>query len=352
MSEEHTPKTSTKLYAHEAAEAMLLREYGGGKLAHGWLITGPRGIGKATLAYRFARTLLSGEPPEEVGEEHPVYRRMLAGSHSDLLVVEQAWDDKKDEKVREISVDQAREISQFLSLTPGEGQWRVVIIDAVDALGTAGANAILKILEEPPPQAVLLLISHNPGRLLPTIRSRCRTLRLNTPDRAQFTSIMRSVSPGINGEDMKALAELSGYSPGVALELYKAEALLMYRHILDHLDAMPKLNMGAIHNFADQLASGQVHANWQLFTRLVLALFERTAKYASGLGFEPVSEEETEALKRLSMLHPPQIWATKWQQTADQFLLAERLHLDYKQLVIAFFHSIATTDGLQIGTAA
>src|SRR5690348_15486648 len=137
-----TPRTNTELFGHEQAEQLLLRDLAQGKLAHGWIIGGQKGIGKATLAYRFARKLL--------GDDESTMRRIAAGSHADLLVIEPEFDSKKGEYARDITVEQARGIAQFLSLTAGESQWRVVIIDTVDALNVNGANAILKILEEPP----------------------------------------------------------------------------------------------------------------------------------------------------------------------------------------------------------
>lgn len=187
---ENSPRYQDQLFGHSEAEAQLICEARSGKLAHGWIFSGPRGIGKATLAYRFARMLLSGNTDMNLPADHPVFRRVAMGSHTDLLVVEPVFDAKKGESAREISVSQAREISQFLSLTPGEGQWRVVIIDTADELNASSANAVLKILEEPPPQAILILISHNPGRLLPTIRSRCRLLRLKAPDESSFYETM------------------------------------------------------------------------------------------------------------------------------------------------------------------
>src|SRR5262249_4560580 len=150
--------------------------------------------------------------------------RIAAGSHADLLVVEQEYDEKKEEYAREIPVAQAREISQFLALTPGEGRWRVVIVDAADALNANAANAILKILEEPPPQAVLLLVSHNPGRLLPTIRSRCRMLRLKPLNDKAFAAAMEHIAPGMEAQEYATLAELSDKSPGVALQLHAQNA--------------------------------------------------------------------------------------------------------------------------------
>ena len=349
---EITPKTNNRLVGHEEAEATLMQDFQGGKMAHGWIISGPRGIGKATLAYRFARTLLSGEQPGELSEDHPIFKRIAAGSHTDMLVVEQAFDEKKEEKVREISVDQAREIAQFLSLTPGEGKWRVVIIDSADALNPNGANAILKILEEPPPQTVLMLLAHNPSRLLPTIRSRCRVLKLRPLQKQQFITVMRHVSPALDSADIKMLAQMSAMAPGIALELHALGAIEMYNHILELTSTLPRLDLARIHAFADQMATGKVHTNWQVFSQLVLFLLSRAALRGEGASVEALSDEEAITLDTMAALHSPAVWAVRWQQVAEQFLLAERLHLDYKQLIITFFHSIPSQEGLQIGSAA
>lgn len=318
---ELSPKTNTELFGHEAAEAGLARDLAAGKLAHGILIGGPEGIGKATLAYRLARLLLPG------GE-----RRIAAGSHTDLLVVEKLWDAKKEQFANEISVEQARGIAQFLSLTPGEGQWRVVIIDPVDALNTAGSNAILKILEEPPPQAVLLLISHNPGRLLPTIRSRCRLLKLAPLSPEDFRRAMRLVAPQA---DADALGPLSGNAPGLAARLEGQGALAMYGDMLALLADAPALDAAKIHAFAERFGSG-AHEEWKLLKRLALFLFERAAMP----GAKPILREEGPVLERLAALHPPHEWAKKWQRALEQFSLAQARHLDYKQLAIVFFHEI------------
>ena len=315
-----------------------------GRLAHGWIFSGPRGIGKATLAYRFARTLLAGD-------DIAAQNRIAVGSHTDLLVLEPLYDEKKEEYAREISVEQAREVSQFLSLTPGEGKWRVVIIDSADMLNNNAANAILKILEEPPPQTLLLLISHQQSRLLPTIRSRCRMLKLKPLDQDQFVSVMRHVSPALEGKEIRALAQLSAMSPGVALELHTGECLELYEQILDLLSATP-LDTSKIHAFADSMGSGKVHSNWQAFTQLVLFLMSRIVQVAENVEINDILFNEIKRVGQLAKIHPPAIWADKWQQVSEQFSLVSRLHLDYKQAIITFLHSVPSREGFHIGIAA
>ncbi|WP_309643629.1 DNA polymerase III subunit delta', partial [Phenylobacterium sp.] len=176
---EHHPNETFTLQGHEAAEASFEDARERGRLHHAWLLTGPEGVGKATFAYRAARRLL-GAPAEPnygilgAAPDHPVSRQIIAHSHPDILVLERVGEDGKPRKV--IPVDEARKLSEFFSKSPATAPHRVAIIDAADDLNVNAANAVLKTLEEPPSRGVLLLVSHSPGRLLPTIRSRCRRL--------------------------------------------------------------------------------------------------------------------------------------------------------------------------------
>ena len=193
------PRENPLLFGHAAAQAQILEAMLGGRMHHAWLITGAPGVGKATLAYRFARRLLAGVQPGRqlaVAATSPVFRRVAAGSHADLLTVEREWDDKKSRLRGEIVVDDARTISAFLRLTPAEGGWRVVVIDGAEHMNRNAANSVLKMLEEPPPRAVLLLTCAAPGRLLPTIRSRCRRLALAPLAAARDGRNPRRVSAG------------------------------------------------------------------------------------------------------------------------------------------------------------
>ncbi len=335
MTEQH-PRYSTQLFGHEAQELRLLAEAAGGKLPHGLILFGIKGIGKATLAYRLARELLAAGN----ANADTVYSRVAAGSHSDLLVIEPEFDEKKGEYAKDINVEQAREIAKFLAMTPAESRWRVVIIDAADALNTNAANAILKILEEPPAQAVLLLISHQPSLLLPTIRSRCQMVKLAplTPD--EFRHAANTLLPEADEQKLSALAQLTGGAPGKALDYEEQGALAIYDELLLLLANLPVIDPSALHGFADRMTSEKPHERWKLLTELVLFLFERVTKYGSSVEPEGITSREPEVLETLAALHKPHIWAAKWQQAADHFSLASRLHLDYKQLIITFFHSI------------
>ncbi len=333
MENQLTPRTNTELFGHSETEAALMRDIAAGKLAHGLIFSGTRGIGKVTMAYRIARTLLSGAA------------RIAANSHSDLLVIEPLYDEKKDELASEISVDQAREIPQFLSLTAGEGAWRMVIIDSADALNNNAANAILKILEEPPPRTILILISHNVNRLLPTIRSRCRLVSFAPLANDDFKSAMRLIAPEIYGDELSALAALAVGSVGVALELRNQGAVKLYAETLELLASAPEFDGALLLRYCEQIGSGKkAHANWQLFMRVMLAILERTAKISLGAKINAISDDELQNLQQLAALHSAEIWAQKWQNAAAQLSVAQALHLDYKQVALTFFHSIVSVE--------
>ena len=205
------PRRSETLVGHAAAEERLLRAHHSGRLHHAWLISGPRGIGKATLAYRFARVLLGAKAA----------RQIAARSHPDLLVIERRFDAKTKKLKSEIAVDDAREATGFFARTAGAGGWRIAIVDSADDLNKESANALLKVIEEPPRRSVFLLVSSRPGALLRTIRSRTIELPLHKLSLEDTLTVLRDLPPvaRLSEEVLRQAAQLSEGSPGRALEL-------------------------------------------------------------------------------------------------------------------------------------
>jgi DNA polymerase-3 subunit delta' len=214
----------TPLFGHDAAVAAFRDSLDAGRLHHAWLISGPDGIGKGLFAQKAAlRVLASGQgrvaaPGLDVPDDHPSAKLAAAGSHPDLMRLERLpRDTGAGELARSIGVDQVRGLSRLFSTTASLSPWRVVIVDSIDDLERAAANALLKNLEEPPPHSLFLLVSHAPERLLPTIRSRCRPLRLSPLDDDAMTSALQSALPGANAGEIADLTAAGQGSPGRAL---------------------------------------------------------------------------------------------------------------------------------------
>lgn len=221
------PRDRFDLTPNVGAEAAFVDALDRGRLHHAWLLCGVEGLGKATFAYRAARRLLGARPDEGRGPlgarpDDPVSRLISAQSHPDLLVLERLVEGGKTRK--SISVEQARDLPEFFSKSPSQAEYRVAVVDAADDLNVNAANALLKILEEPPERGVLLLVAHAPGRLLATIRSRCRRLAFPVWSEPALADLVRSRS-GLDGSEALRIAGMAGGSPGAALNLSSAATL-------------------------------------------------------------------------------------------------------------------------------
>src|SRR4051794_21162560 len=194
------------------------------RLHHAWLLAGARGVGKATFAHAAARRVLAeaaGPPFDlpgiETDDEHPMVKLVEAGSHPDMRRLERLVNEKTGNLARNISVDQVRSLAELFDLSPAMSPWRVAVIDTVDELEPSGANALLKMLEEPPPNTLFFLVSHAPGRLLPTIRSRCRRLDFQALDNAAMTSVLEAPAPEMSTAERQKIIAMSFGSAGRAL---------------------------------------------------------------------------------------------------------------------------------------
>jgi DNA polymerase III subunit delta' len=323
------PRANPLLIGHELAEATLIEALRAGRMHHAWLVTGPDGVGKATLAYRFARRLLAGMPEGEtlaLDPAHPVFRRVAAGSHADLLTVERAYDEKRKRMRTQIAVDDVRRISNFMSLTPAEGGWRVVVVDGAEELNQASANALLKVLEEPPPRAVLLLVSAAPGRLLPTIRSRCRRLRLDPLRQEAMERLLETYLPDLSADERGRLVTVAEGSPGRALLLAEEEGLAIAGLVDEVLAALPGLKPARAYAVADTLGRGEnAFSNFMDLLR---------AGIAAAVRDEVRGRAEPEQ-SRLVALRPLDAWGDVWHALTRLQDETERFALDKRQAIVA-----------------
>ena len=362
MSEEAqnpSPRENPELVGQEAAEKILIDAWKSGRLPHAWLITGPRGIGKATLAFRFARFVLaqggqgtSSPDAQPAGlaldPANPSFRRAAAGGHPDLMTI-QAGDINPDtgRMTEGIVVAQVRRAVAFMRLTPAMGGWRVAVVDAADAMNTSAANALLKSLEEPPRCALFMLVSHAPGGLLPTIRSRCQRLSLAPLEDSQVSSLLQRYRPECSDADRALVLQLADGSIGAALALADAGGLDLYREFVRILGSLPELDVAAVHALGDRMSRGaSAVEGFATFSHLVdrwLSAMIRSASTGRPL-LESVAGERATA-ERLAGAASLEDWLAVWDKVKHLLSRADSANLERKQVVIGVFHTLASAAG-------
>jgi len=307
------PRETQNLFGQETAERSFLDVFNADRLHHGWLITGPKGVGKATLAWRIARFLLTqpvsdggglfGEPdaPDtlDTSHDHPINARIAALSEPSLFLLRTAWDIEKKRFKQGITVDEVRKLKGFFQMSSADGGRRVVIVDAADDMNVNAANALLKFLEEPPALTTILMVAHQPSRLLPTIRSRCRELKcapLN--DTALADALVQAgYSPG---DDSALLNMLAAGSVGQAIRLAELGGPAAYRTLLDLVGQAPRMDRATAIQLSEKMAGRNNSETFDLFIDLVDILLARLARAGLGPSDRPLHALEAPVATRLS----------------------------------------------------
>jgi DNA polymerase-3 subunit delta' len=330
------PRETTDLFGHRDAELALLNAYRGGRMPHAWLIGGAQGIGKATLAYRMARFALAHRDPGAAEVQHAetlfvdrseaVARQVAAGSHGGLLTLERGLNDKGVMR-SVITVDETRETISFFGSTAAVEGWRVCIVDTVDELNPNAANALLKVLEEPPQRSLFLLVSHAPARVLPTIISRCRKL----PLRPLATSdVIAAAAAAANiGRDDAALAQAAGAAEGSvarALTLSGGDALKLHQRTAALLATLPRVDPRELHALGDALGGSD---------RIALAAFIDSIDRWMGERLRADEAHANANLPRLARL------AEVWEKINRAARDTESYNLERKPLVFSVFGLLA-----------
>ena len=329
------PRERHDLIGQQAAEAALLDAYRSGRIHHGWILGGPKGIGKATLAFRFARFVLAHPDPRgadvaaardlSVPPDHPVARRVAIGSHADLLHLRRPWDEKNKRFKTELPVEEIRRTVSFFGSTAGEGGWRIAIVDSADEMNTNSANALLKILEEPPQRSLFLVLAHAPGRLLPTIRSRCRRLDLAPLSPHAVAEALGRFEVAGEPRDFAAAAELADGSLRRAITLLAADGVALMRSLDAVLARAPDVDLRAAHLFADKVAA---RGNDEAFDVAVDFLGD----YAGRAARTALESRGLAAAARFAEAHD---------EIARLFARTDALNLDRKAAVLAAFRTLA-----------
>ena len=338
------PRLNPLLLGQDRAAAELVRAWQSGRMPHAWLICGPRGVGKATLAFRFARRVLAGGAAKDVGgsgaPDIPADDPDI-GTHPDLFILERTYDEKRDRLRGEIIVDDVRRMIDFVHLTPARGGWRVVVVDSVDDMKGSAANALLKVLEEPPARTLLLLVSHAPGRLLPTIRSRCRKLALPPLPDPVLIDLLGRYRPDLPAEDTVTLAKLAEGSIGRALDLAEEGGLDLYRKLGELLLPLPRLDARALHAMAEKLGGKNAETAFRTAAELLSWWLGRMIQ--SGATGRPPAEilpGEGACMARLLAGASLDRWLELWEKTTRLFARGESANLDRRQVWVSAFLDI------------
>ena len=341
------PRNNTFLLGQEKAEQALLEAWKNNSMHNSWLLCGQEGIGKATLAYRFARFLLSADENNkdkytslEVGENNPAYKLIAKNAHPNLKVIERDFIETDKKKVLKaikegealsenelkglkksavIRIDDVRTINDFLSKKSADNNWRIVIIDSIDDMNASSANAVLKILEEPPAKSILLLISHNPGRLLPTIKSRCAKLLLSPLAGNVIASLLRRYRPELSEKEIAGLQEICSGSIGKALIYSDNKALQYYDNLCKLVYAKEKFKLSDLLSYCETAAKDE---------DIYVLVQELIFKFIS----ENIANSE----------HVEEL-AVVWENTIKMFDEAARLNIDKKQVLINIIYSLIKT---------
>ncbi|MDX1737931.1 MAG: DNA polymerase III subunit delta' [Alphaproteobacteria bacterium] len=355
------PIESKSVIGHDENQSILLDAWNSSKLHHAWLFTGPKGIGKASLAHQFARFVLAGGGDQgglfsddsaasaqtlALPDGHPVISRIKAGGHSDFFMLEKGMINPSTNKVAEndIPVALARKAIDFVRLTPAESDWRVILVDAADDLNRNAANALLKVLEEPPARALFILVSHSPGRLLPTIKSRCRKLTFKPLQEDVIIDRLTQAYPDLNNDDAHAIARLAEGSMGKAVELVEHGGLDLFRMAISILSQPRDLKLSKLHGLADTLSRKDARESYIVFRELIDWWLKRLLKILAGDHMpKPILAEEYMAIEACKSLMP----LGKWLEANDK--VTERLsqsdapvNLDRRQVIIDAFLTLET----------
>ncbi len=348
------PRLSTECIGFDDVEKQLLAMFDSGSFPHAVMFTGPQGIGKSTFAFRLARFLLSqqtdtadgglfGEvlPKEaienmDVDREGSVFRQIVAGSHPDFLAIERQFDEKKGAYKGGVEVDEVRKITPFLRRTASQGGWRAVIVDDADTMNRNSQNAILKILEEPPSNTVLILVVHRAGAMIPTIRSRCRSFIFKVPEFEQFNMLVKREHPLLSVAEAQALYSIAGGSVGRAVAIAGEGGLDATITLNMLLEGFPQWDWPEIHMLAETLARAGQEKNAQAFKDIFKWYIDSIvrAKARNEILNAPLDGVAVQALMDYYSLEE---WIKICENITQHFDLIDRANLDKKQMVLGAF---------------
>ncbi|MBL70908.1 MAG: DNA polymerase III subunit delta' [Rhodobiaceae bacterium] len=342
---DYPPRLTRILTGHTKPQGEFLAALKSARMPHAWLLTGPKGVGKASFAYLAARLVLTGasssvmSPALESDDAH----LLEEGAHPDLFVLKREYNPKTQKFRSDIPVEAARDLKQSFNLSPGRSGWRVAIIDSIDDMNKNGVNALLKLIEEPPEKSLFLIVCQNPGRVLDTITSRCRMLRFNALDEVDLQSIVSARMESSDQNEIAASAFLAQGSAGYALTLCAEGGFDLYREMIGVLETVPQLDVEKLHGLAGRFSARAAPEQFSIFCFLLSGWLHRFVRCASmGTVFQPVFEgEEALAARLLSTGLGVEPFIALWEKVEQDSRAVAALNLDKKQAVLEWMTDFA-----------
>jgi len=347
------PRKTPHFYGHDEQKQALHRAIMSGRFPHAWIFSGPAGIGKATLAYRLARFILKYPPDKELSDfpkqatldipgNDVVFQQVAAQSHPGLKIIKRPYDHRTKRLKSDIPVDEIRSLHKLFNATTTDGGWRIALIDCADEMNRNAANALLKMLEEPPKNSVIILISHQSGALLPTIRSRCRMLHFKALSQQHILQIMdEHLASGfdLDAGERTTIARLANGSAGNALQLASGSGLKAHENLISLLESLPQLNGVKAHEIAERLSRRDAQDEFLFFRRLLCEWLNMFVRFCTTGEDVNLPKREYDLCQRLGAQVDLEPWLEVWEKTQTSFRQAEVLNLDKRQLLLTiFFH--------------
>jgi DNA polymerase-3 subunit delta' len=336
------PRETLALFGHVEAERELLDAYRRNKMAQAWIIGGPEGVGKATLAWRLARFLLAHPEPGAaavqaaeslaVAENHPASRRIASLALADIFLLRRAWNEKTKKHFTEIRIEEVRKVIQAFHQASGTGGWRIGIVDCADDLNRASANALLKLIEEPPERSLFLLVAHQPGRILPTIRSRCRRLMLGALSPEDTIAAVNNLGPPWSEAPEADLIVASSRADGSvreALRLLGDDGVAFDAAVRKLFERLPQVDWLGTHMLADKLTGRDNEAAYETFMRATQRHLDARVRQLAGTGAPPITLAG---------------YARAWEEIRDAARETEVFNFDKRALVLGVFERLATAE--------
>ena len=343
------PRSTSSLIGHQDAIEHLERAINKNKLPHGCILYGPKAIGKSTLAWHFiksihSRDMLKSGTLENERRNNKITRQIVAGSHPDCRLIRRNKNTKPPYRIRkDISVDDIRLMTRFFNLTPTLSKWRTVVIDSTDDMNQNAQNALLKILEEPPANTLIILICHSIHSLLPTVSSRCLTLKLRPLSIKQVNQILQEQDLNIPNVDLQLLSFLSDGSPGNAINLLETNGLDLYKTLVEIVCNLPSMNESLLHKTADSLSGASEELSYRTFIDLILWWLSRIIRYSAGKSGDEEVEIAPGEMKIIDHISGNDLdrLLNAWNRINILIKRSDSVNLDRKQVILNIFFELS-----------